>query len=159
LPGDYKFDWYNVLDGIFVETRFGTVPSGFNSLIINYPVLTIVDPINDPFYPILAFKAIKTHSHSLANDNVSGNKIEESVTLRYVVTPNPSSETILIQDETNIQDTKHIKIIDSGGKILYEKIINGSFDNVNISSYENGIYLVLINSNRGTSVKRLIVQK
>jgi hypothetical protein len=69
-----------------------------------------------------------------------------------VVSPNPASQTIQISYSSDISE---VKILDIAGK--QHLLIEGGFDNIDISQLDNGVYIVkLITVNGDISSHKII---
>jgi hypothetical protein len=86
-------------------------------------------------------------------DNVSPNT-------QVVIYPNPTNGLLSMEFKNEI---KNIKVSNMLGQVLYdEKIIEGAVGttkNIDLSNYENDIYIINVSNNEGTSNYKVILEK
>ena len=70
-----------------------------------------------------------------------------------IVYPNPAKDFITV---SNIEKSSTIKIFDAVGRIYYS---NNLINNINVSSFPNGVYYMLIKSNNNISTKKIIIAR
>lgn len=68
------------------------------------------------------------------------------------VYPNPVTSNLHIQAEENIRS---IRIMNTLGQEVYSSAVNSKQYNVNVSEYNNGIYLLQVISDKGTSTQKI----
>lgn len=78
--------------------------------------------------------------------------VPESNVGQIKIYPNPVSNVLTIKSEIDIIDK--VEIYSVFGKKI--KTINSYFENINTEDLSNGIYLLRINSEKGTTIKKLI---
>jgi len=71
----------------------------------------------------------------------------------FQIAPNPASDFIYIQNG-NHDFIQNIKITDSNGRFIMEKIATGN--SVDISQLQSGIYFAQIKTDSGTSIKKIV---
>ncbi|MFA6200694.1 MAG: C25 family cysteine peptidase [Bacteroidales bacterium] len=71
-----------------------------------------------------------------------------------IVYPNPAKDFITV---SNIENNSAIKIFDAVGRIYYSS--NNLINNVNVSSFPNGVYYMLIKSDNNISTKKIIIAR
>lgn len=93
---------------------------------------------------------------ALAQCNDGILKVPEVSLVDFVVAPNPASTSVTI--ETNEQIAFEIKVYDAMGKLVTDlrESSNGSLT-VDVTAYENGVYLMVIESENQRITKRLVV--
>ncbi|NNL16957.1 MAG: T9SS type A sorting domain-containing protein [Flavobacteriaceae bacterium] len=79
------------------------------------------------------------------------------VTLDFNISPNPVKNSFDIELPQSVYHA-NIDIFDVYGKKIYKGIVSNLNSNLDVTSWNNGIYLVRITSNIGTQTKRLIKQ-
>ncbi len=71
------------------------------------------------------------------------------------VYPNPANGIVHIQSDLQI---KTISVYNHAGQLIDTKIVNASLSNFNSSNYISGLYLFKIETEKGTVLKRIIIQ-
>ena len=67
----------------------------------------------------------------------------------YLLTPNPANDNIrILLKDAEIHKRVKLTIYSNDGRIVYESIITSNFENIDISGFSNGIYLVNLNSEK-----------
>ncbi|MBI1837587.1 MAG: aryl-sulfate sulfotransferase [Flavobacteriia bacterium] len=74
----------------------------------------------------------------------------------FSVYPNPTSGMLEIYDTKLKQNNTIVKVLDSSGKVLFETENSTTID---LSSYENGLYLITISNSEGSQTKRVSLIK
>jgi hypothetical protein len=78
------------------------------------------------------------------------------------VFPNPASDKLNIAFTLTESQNVKVEILSLNGLLLYTESINsvkGDFNRtINISEYAKGIYLLKLTSDRGTSVRKVVVE-
>ena len=69
--------------------------------------------------------------------------------------PNPTDGEIRI----NANNMVRISIVNALGQVVYDKAVEGNEAIINMAQFGNGVYMVNIATENGTSVKRVIVSK
>ncbi len=69
--------------------------------------------------------------------------------------PNPTDGDIRI----NANNMVRISIVNTLGQVVYDKAVNGNEAIINMAQFGNGVYMVNIATENGSSVKRVIVNK
>ena len=140
---DNGVTWSNVYDSVSNEELI--IPNGGNVYIHAAPVLAGI-----------------TGTYQL-NINVS----EETLSLgdisynnEIIVYPNPASEKINIKLKNDQLSYNNISIINSLGQVVKTQKSNSETDvNIDVKDLPSGLYLLNINSDSSTSVKKLIIEK
>lgn len=91
-----------------------------------------------------------------AHDLFTG--ISESEKSEFAIYPNPVSQNFSLQLSSFMSGNINLKIFDLPGKLVYSTDFTGQHIQVNTNLFENGIYLVQIESGNKKSVKKLIVR-
>lgn len=78
--------------------------------------------------------------------------VDSSILKKFTMYPNPVEDVLNIIN-TNLQ-IEHLKVIDSNGRIVFEKFQN--LDYIDVSSLQSGIYLIQIKTNLGSISKKII---
>ncbi|PKP20297.1 MAG: hypothetical protein CVU04_04185 [Bacteroidetes bacterium HGW-Bacteroidetes-20] len=89
--------------------------------------------------------------------SVSG--IEESDLNVMQVYPNPAKDQITIEHSFEIDGSSTLLITNILGEQLLTESINSTSEKINIESLQNGIYFVTLKSKRGSSTKKLIINR
>ncbi len=90
----------------------------------------------------------------IRNTNLQSGALAENILLY----PNPASNEIYIEIESENGRIEQVQLIDITGKEILNKELNSKNTTLDISNFESGIYLVKLHSNHGTCVKRLVVE-
>jgi hypothetical protein len=80
-------------------------------------------------------------------------KVNEEQNNQFKMYPNPSNSELIVEAE-GIQS---ITVIDLSGREVFSKNINSGTATINVSDFNSGIYLVKVQSQKGTSVQKLQV--
>ncbi|HQA73059.1 T9SS type A sorting domain-containing protein [Flavobacterium sp.] len=72
---------------------------------------------------------------------------------KFSVYPNPSSSNITISSEL---DSYKLRVIDVTGKVMINKELNGLENNIDVSSFSNGLYFFEINAGNNTETIKII---
>jgi len=75
----------------------------------------------------------------------------------FNISPNPSSSKLAISLPSVI-DHLRLEVFDVLGKKVYENVLNGMQTVVNVSQWNNGIYLVRVSTDKQTQTKRFVKQ-
>ena len=81
--------------------------------------------------------------------------LNNSLDLNWSVYPNPSEADFVVKLDNEFDEIAEIKVIDSQGRILYQSMAKPQ---QSIRIKESGVYLVVVSSSKGNSVKRIIIQ-
>ena len=88
--------------------------------------------------------------YAAEHDNaISENGVES------IIYPNPTSGDVRI----NANNMVRISIVNTLGQVVYDKAVEGNEAIINMAQFGNGVYMVNIATENGTSVKRVIVSK
>ncbi len=74
------------------------------------------------------------------------------------LSPNPAKDTIIIKLNHKNNPTK-ILIKNLAGKNILQKTCKENYNNIDISSFENGLYIVQIINKIGQTTKKIVIQK
>ena len=91
-------------------------------------------------------------SNDVCNDLLSINEIQNE-RINFYVAPNPTNDFLNIK-RSNSAETE-LKIIDSNGKVLINRYINGYEDVINIQTLKSGIYFLQIENNSPIIIQKL----
>ena len=94
----------------------------------------------------------------LPKKNLTTSVTENTVETNIVFYPNPSN-SIFTVEVTGLEDDAMIFIKNTLGEELYLTKLNQSRQEIDISSFDSGIYFVTISSKNKTLTKKLIVEK
>ena len=140
---DNGVTWSNVYDSVSNEELI--IPNGGNVYIHAAPVLAGI-----------------TGTYQL-NINISRETLslgDISYNNEIIVYPNPASEKINIKLKNDQLSYNNISIINSLGQVVKTQKSNSETDvNIDVKDLPSGLYLLNINSDSSTSVKKLIIEK
>jgi len=81
----------------------------------------------------------------------------ENNTLQNIfIYPNPVKDELIIH---NNSETALMKIYDLSGKLIKQHFLTGSTTQVDVTNLKNGMYLLKIDNEKGTVVKKIFVEK
>jgi len=81
--------------------------------------------------------------------------LDEAQYSQVSISPNPSSNEVKIQSGAEIS---HLTIINQAGQVVYEDNSNSKILNVNVSTFESGIYFVKIFTQDNVITKKLVIE-
>ena len=111
-----------------------------------------LDSVLNPLFVINKLHVGPTHpSHLVLPVDNTSTSINENELFAVNLYPNPTSDRLTINSEDQILG---IKIIDVAGKIILET--KDAPSSIDISQFINGVYFVLIETEKGTVTKRFI---
>ena len=67
--------------------------------------------------------------------------------------PNPTSDQVTITSDVLLND---IQVTDLNGKVILSQKVNGVSASLNLSNVESGIYMVILNSDKGSLTKQIV---
>ncbi len=77
--------------------------------------------------------------------------------INVVLSPNPFSNNIIVQlDNSN---TTNIKLLNTVGMVVYNKVYNSNTINLNTQALPNGVYLLLVEDKQGRTFKKAILKQ
>lgn len=140
-------NYWGLFTGKFGQPDLGT----FSDVVVTHDTVYVttyaVDGDNLEVYD--AFKVTKDDDSSTSTKPEIGNNEQ-----KFVVYPNPASSSITIN---GIDDIEYVAIYSLTGKLV--KKVVGDNKNINISSLQNGYYLIRIKSGNNLYVEQFIVTK
>jgi hypothetical protein len=77
--------------------------------------------------------------------------------LSFRIFPNPASNLMTINLDSNYIRPGRIEVYDSFGKVVYQNICNENAYSIDISDFANGIYLIKFSSSQKFSYDKIIV--
>ena len=86
--------------------------------------------------------------------NWPGDGVEEN-SIVSAIYPNPTSSDLHI----NATAMTHVSVFNAMGQMVYDQAVNGDELVINMGQYEAGVYMVRIDTENGSSVKRITVVK
>lgn len=89
-------------------------------------------------------------------------ELENTITLASLVFPNPATESINVKYDGKEAEDIAISIYDINGKIVYsgkkQRLLQGNIVTINVSSFESGVYCVLLSTDKTRTTHRIIKQ-
>jgi hypothetical protein len=73
---------------------------------------------------------------------------------KVAVYPNPTSSKVTVQ----AKGMNHITVLNTLGQMVYDANVDGDLQNLDMSQYEAGVYMVRVTSENGTNVQRVVVK-
>ena len=92
---------------------------------------------------------------SISNTSMPNSIMELSEAMSIDIYPNPSNGEVNISSATNIGS---VSVFNMFGQKLFSTVLNKSNTMLDLSSYENGVYLLSITTRKGTLSQKLIIQ-
>ncbi|WCM43409.1 T9SS type A sorting domain-containing protein [Flavobacterium sp. CBA20B-1] len=83
--------------------------------------------------------------------------LEKFVNENFKIYPNPATDYVAVEQKTT--DGVHlqaVQILDSSGKLV--RSVKGNFDSINVSNLNKGVYLFVIQTDKGNKAEKIIVQ-
>lgn len=97
-------------------------------------------------------------TNTTINNFVTGLSVNDiNFNTNISIYPNPTNDSFEI--ETQNLEFKNIQIIDVTGNIIFEKIVEGFKNVININNLANGIYTLKISGEYGAAIKKLVIVK
>lgn len=84
-----------------------------------------------------------------------GESIEENEVENIMVYPNPTKANLNVSAE----NMKRISIINAIGQVIYDKTVDADNEVIDMTSYESGMYMILVVTDDGVAVKRITYVK
>jgi hypothetical protein len=83
--------------------------------------------------------------------------VEKFVNENFKIYPNPTTDYVVIeQKQTNSATLQSVQIIDSSGKWI--RSVNDNFHHINTSGLSKGMYLFVIQTDKGNKTEKVIVE-
>lgn len=122
----------------------------------NYPynVCIEVDDVQAVTNNLPPYDSWTVNGNHFFSDNCTLN-IEKFINNNYKIYPNPTCDFINIEEKVLTNNKiNSIYILDYNGKLV--KYIIDSFNRIDVQNLSNGIYLLIINTNKGNKVEKFI---
>lgn len=95
-------------------------------------------------------------ARAVSVDGLLGTEQHSILDTNFIVYPNPASEFISISNSKNIL-VKTIKIVDLNGRVVKQLDYNNVTNiQINVSELTSGVYFMTINSDQGTTTKKIV---
>jgi len=72
-----------------------------------------------------------------------------------LVYPNPSSDILNVQSEQNLE---LVQLMQLDGRLIRTERANGSVHQLNVADLKQGVYLILVETETGRSISRVVVR-
>lgn len=83
--------------------------------------------------------------------------IDNFVIENFKMYPNPATDYVIVeQKETSAVTLQAVQILDSSGKWI--RSVKENFNQIDISNLSQGVYLFVIQTNKGNKTEKIIVQ-
>ncbi|WCM41585.1 T9SS type A sorting domain-containing protein [Flavobacterium sp. CBA20B-1] len=83
--------------------------------------------------------------------------VEKFVNQNFKIYPNPATDYVAVeQTTTEGVHLQAVQILDSSGKLV--RSVNENFDQINVSNLNKGLYLFVIQTDKGNKTEKIIVQ-
>jgi len=82
--------------------------------------------------------------------------IESNGLVNILIYPNPVKDQLIIQ---NNAESAMIKLYDLSGRLIRQHFLTGNATQVDVTNLKNGMYLLKIDNEKGTVVKKIFVEK
>ena len=111
-----------------------------------YVSLSVINGVDQ--YVMFLDNISVTSTNTLSTTNFVSNKLS--------ISPNPANDFVNISNTENIR-VSNIKITDLNGRVIKQNNFdNVSNINLNVSDLSSGVYMMNINTNKGSTVKKII---
>ena len=77
----------------------------------------------------------------------------------WKIYPNPTNGLLYLTNNIMLTNKNDIEVTNAIGQIVYTDSFNGSTKTVDLNKFDNGIYFIKISSAKGSSVKRIVLNK
>ena len=141
------------------ETTDAFIPFEINFDLPNDPIDSLrifveagPEPISNGI--ALGFSGFKLDNLKLVDSTTAVVNIEESNLIE--IYPNPISDIFQIKSE--IHDSQKLRIFDLSGRLVIEKEISPGTNNISVAPFQNGIYIVLIETEDGRQFRQKVVK-
>lgn len=137
--------------GVYGESGSSIIHIESNQAYTTYGVLTFGNDLKHNRFTNETFYLIK----HIIKDDVILNNSNFNEAMKITVFPNPTSRSIKI---TNLPENQNIQIFlfDMFGKLLYSNLNHQSIDEINISKLSNGIYYLMIKTDKSFVTRKII---
>lgn len=111
---------------------------------------------------VVKFQGISDNGNNLFIDNVKvysttePTSVEEKSAFEVIVYPNPVKDNLIISNLNNSEKIDKVVIHDMVGKLIFERELNDSFVEINVTDFESGIYILNIHNKTNTLTKKII---
>jgi hypothetical protein len=72
--------------------------------------------------------------------------------------PNPTKNMALLEWDKTISEEMVLSMYDINGKLIISKNVNGGFASINVQNWTNGVYIYVLESQKGNAWGKLIVE-
>jgi len=76
--------------------------------------------------------------------------------LEISMSPNPTSDVLNI--DFGVNDTYNVQLLNTKGQLIYQENFNTTNASLQMDSYNQGMYLIRVSSNEGSTVRRIVKQ-
>lgn len=91
------------------------------------------------------------------NQSIPAGMATQSVTdIAVAIQPNPSKGVFSIKSETEISK---IEVINTLGKRVYQSVVENGMQEFDLANLPNGIYFLYMSNEKGSAIKKLIIEK
>ncbi len=106
---------------------------------------------------ITSRKTITLRSAPLPSDSISMPDIFEDMEINIRIHPNPTQGELAIEiPDYEDNETLVFQLYDMNGRLLFNTEKTGSYINLDLSNYNNGIYILRLNRNGKDSTWRIV---
>jgi hypothetical protein len=90
---------------------------------------------------------------------ISGINSVAASTLNVMVYPNPAVDVITLKINNANNKEKLLTIYNVFGEVVRSELLKQNMQNINIRELNNGIYLLVINSDKWSVTQKLLIQR
>jgi hypothetical protein len=87
-------------------------------------------------------------------ESMRGTQVEDHAIQGIYIYPNPTNSFLTI--ETGYPNTSHIEITSLNGQLILNKEMNGTTDQIDLSSFQKGVYFITIRSKDFVTTRKVI---
>ena len=171
--GYYAFAFCNRLTSVTIPTSVTSIGksaftgcTGLTSVTVNqsYPLLIGLKTFDYAYTAILYVPTGSLVKYRAAQEwkkftkilEIPVNGLQDDSISHFSISPNPATDNVTITLTESVAGT--VSIIDLAGSVLVTKSISETSTNISTANLVSGVYVVKIESTKGVSVKKLVVE-
>lgn len=162
-PGtDYRFRILESNHGLWRDNNGGQV--NFPYAVSDLISITNSNTSGDQYYYYYYDWEVEAEAFECVSDRTEVNVmvgtvgIEEDELEAINVYPNPAVNTLNVEIPASIEDGISIRLMDVTGSELYAETAVSGINSIDVSSFAKGVYIIELNSDKGTKTQRFMVQ-
>ncbi len=157
-PGKVSFVWaadapITIADNTFFEMKFDAIDFG------NSTIAWTDDPTPREFSDWDGNIFEPTYNNGIIDISTGINELNNTA---IVVSPNPNNGNFTLDLSSVKSQISNVKVMNMVGSVVYQQKVaqNATFNqNLNLSNLSDGVYTILIQTNNGDIVKKMVIKK